>query len=308
MILCCGEALIDMLPRQSAAGEAAFVPLPGGAVYNTALALGRLGVQAGLWCGLSDDLFGQMLAAPLAEAGVDIALCPRSDRPTTLAFVTLDQGQARYRFYDEGTAARMVGPEALPDLPPDITALYFGGISLIPEPCGSAHEALLLREAGRRLVMMDPNIRPGFVTDAAAYRARLGRMLARADIVKLSDEDLHWLMGPGAAGDHARTLMARGPAVVIVTAGAAGATAWCGDAVVAVTPPPVAVVDTVGAGDTFNAGVLAALARAGALSRAGLRALGPEGLRAALDHGARVAAVTVGRAGANPPWAHELPQ
>lgn len=300
MILCCGEALIDMLPRRTASGEPAFAPHPGGAVYNTALALGRLGVPAGLWCGLSHDLFGRMLAAPLAEAGVDATLCPRSDRPTTLAFVTLAEGQATYRFYDENTASRLVGPEALPVLPANVAALFFGGISLIAEPCGSAHEALLRREAGRRLVMLDPNIRPGFVTDEAAYRARLQRMLARADLVKVSDEDLRWLGWEPAA------LLAQGPAAVIVTEGAAGATVHAEGMRVRVTPPPVLVVDTVGAGDTFNAGVLAALARAGALSRPGLGRLGRAGWDAALAHGARVAAVTVSRAGADPPWAREI--
>lgn len=300
MILCCGEALIDMLPVRSETGAPAFAPHPGGAVFNTALALGRLGVAAGLFCGLSRDLFGRMLDAPLAQAGVDTALCPRSDRPTTLAFVTLTEGRADYTFHDEGTAARMTGPEALPDLPAAVQALFFGGISLTAEPCGSAHEALLLRDAGQRLAMLDPNIRPGFVTDEAAYRARLARMAARADIVKLSDEDLAWL------GWEPQRLLAEGAALVVVTRGAAGATGYAPGFTVQAAPPPVTVADTVGAGDAFNAGLLAALARAGALSRGGIAALGPQGLEAALAFGVRVAAATVTRPGANPPWLHEL--
>ena len=104
MILCCGEALIDMLPRETDAGEPAFAPYPGGAVFNTAIALGRLGEAAGFYSGLSSDLFGQMLDKALTASGVDASLAPRVPRPTTLAFVPLTDGHAQYAFYDENTA------------------------------------------------------------------------------------------------------------------------------------------------------------------------------------------------------------
>ncbi|MFC7704084.1 carbohydrate kinase [Plastorhodobacter daqingensis] len=305
MILCCGEALIDMLPRQTADGQPAFLPCPGGAVFNTAIALGRLGVPAGLYSGLSQDLFGQMLDKALAEASVDTSLCARPDAPTTLAFVQLHDGQARYAFYDENTALRSLAPDALPPIPGSVSAIFLGGISLASEPCGSAFEAMMTR-ATDQITMLDPNIRPDFIRDEPAYRARLGRMIAMADIVKLSDEDLRWLCGTGEMTNVAQGLTARGPRVVIVTEGARGATAfWAGSAVHA-PAPAVTVADTVGAGDTFNAAVLAALAAAGALSRSGLEALDEATLAHALDLGVRAAAVTVSRAGANPPWAHEL--
>jgi fructokinase len=306
MILCCGEALIDMLPRETAAGEAAFAPHPGGAVFNTAIALGRLGAPAGLLAGLSTDLFGQRLAAALAASGVSAALCPRSARPTTLAFVELAGGQARYAFYDENTAGRMLAAADLPALDEGVQALFFGGISLVAEPCGTTYEALAAREAGRRTVMLDPNIRPGFIADEGAYRARLARMIALADIVKVSDEDLRWIAGPGETGALARGLLAQGPRIVCVTEGARGATVWTAAGAVQAPAPRVAVVDTVGAGDTFNAGFLAALHAAGALGRSGLAAAGPEMLRKAVSLGVRAAAVTVSRAGADPPWASEL--
>lgn len=306
MILCCGEALIDMLPCDTAKGAAAFVPHPGGAVFNTAIALGRLGAPAGVVTGLSRDLFGQILARALDASHVDHSRAVRSDRPTTLAFVTLTDGQARYAFYDENTAGRMLRPGDLPAPGPEVEALFLGGISLVAEPCGSAYEALLEAAGAGRTVMIDPNIRPGFITDEAAYRARLERMIARADIVKLSDEDLRWLRGPGEVAAQVRALIAAGPRVVLVTEGARGATGYTADQRVFVPAPSVTVADTVGAGDTFNAGFLCALHRMGMMGKAGLAAL-PEGaLRSALSLGAHAAAVTVSRAGANPPHADEL--
>ncbi len=306
MILCNGEALIDMLPRESGAGEACFAPYPGGAVFNTAIALGRLGCKAGFLSGLSTDLFGQSLIAALAASDVGADYAIRSDRPTTLAFVTLRGGQASYAFYDENTAGRMLAPEMLPDLPQDIQAMFFGGISLAVEPCAIAYETLLLREAPRRLTMIDPNIRPGFIADEPAYRARIGRMIAASDIVKLSDEDLRWLAGPGEIEALIPALLAQGPKIIFITEGAQGAHAFTATDRVFCPAQRVQVVDTVGAGDTFNAGVLTALARAGMLHKAAIAAADGALIESCLRLGIAAASVTVSRAGANPPWAAEL--
>jgi fructokinase len=304
MILACGEALIDMLPRETAAGEAAFAPYPGGAVFNTAIALGRLGANVGYFSGLSSDLFGQMLREALEASNVDASAAHISDRPTTLAFVRLVDGHATYAFYDENTAGRMLTPADLPETHAD--ALFFGGISLVGEPSGSTYEALMAREAPRRVIAIDPNIRPSFITDAPAFRARLDRMLAMADIVKLSDEDLRWLLGDVSIEDGAREVLARGAKVVLITEGAKGAHGFMAGVEMFVPARKVAVVDTVGAGDTFNAGVLASLWRQGCLSKTGIETLGEAALRHALNFGAQAAAVTVSRAGANPPWEREL--
>lgn len=305
MILCAGEALIDMLPRESAAGEACFAPYPGGAVFNTAIALGRLGVETRFFCPLSDDLFGTKLRAALDASGVDHSLCPAAPRPCTLAFVSLQNGQARYAFYDRETALRAMTRDDLPALPQSVKLLFMGGISLVDGPCADAFEALAM-QAQERILMLDPNIRPGFITDEAAYRARLGRLLARADIVKLSDEDLHWLMGAGDVAELARALCKQGPQVVVITEGAEGARAFTGAGMAQASAERVEVVDTVGAGDTFNAGFLVGLLRTDLPDRAGLATLTPDALEQALSLGARAAAVTVSRAGANPPWAGEL--
>ncbi|MBF9061416.1 carbohydrate kinase, partial [Rhodobacterales bacterium HKCCSP123] len=267
MLLCAGEALIDMLPRKTEAGEAAFAPYPGGSVFNTAVAAARLGVKTGFFSGLSTDLFGERLAAVLTAAGVDSALAARSDRPTTLAFVTLTDGQASYAFYDENTAGRMLAPADLPELPEAVTAVFFGGISLAVEPCAEAYAALAGRATADRLVMLDPNIRPGFIADEVRFRERMDRMLAAADVVKISDEDLAWLMGEGALADRAARLLEKGPALILVTEGAEGVTAYGAGDPLRVPARRVEVVDTVGAGDTFNAGFLAGLADAGAMDK-----------------------------------------
>jgi len=301
MILCAGESLIDMVPEGGA-----FRPLAGGAVYNTAIALGRIGAPAGYLWPISRDPFGETLLRPLAEAGVDTGLCPRSDRLTTLAFVTLTGGEARYSFYDEGSAGRMLAPEDLPPIPDSVSALFIGGISLVPDPCGAAIEALVARLRGKVPVMIDPNIRPFFIADADAYRARLDRLLAMADLVKLSSDDLEWLMPGASFAQAAAGLLAKGATAVFQTGGSEGATAhWQGEPIAA-PALRVEVADTIGAGDTFNAGVLASLHADGVLSREGLGRIGPDQLLAALRQGTRAAAITVSRPGANPPWAHEL--
>ncbi|WP_054005857.1 carbohydrate kinase family protein [Cypionkella psychrotolerans] len=307
MILSCGEALIDMLPRSSTLGEAAFAPYAGGAVFNTAMALGRLGAPSGFFSGISNDMLGEILADTLTASNVDISLCARSDRPTTVAFVKLVNGQATYAFYDEGTAGRMLALADLPSLGDEIEAVFVGGICLVNDPAASTYEALQAREAPLRVTMIDPNIRPGFIAGKEVeYRARIERMVARADIVKLSDEDLHWLGGAGDLVGLARGILAKGPSVVFITEGAAGARAVTASQDRFVAAQKVTVVDTVGAGDTFNAGVLAALHQAGALSKARVASLTDAELDAALSLGTRAAAVTVSRAGANPPWANEL--
>lgn len=309
-ILCCGEALIDMLPRPVEGGATGYVPFCGGAVFNTAIALGRLGRKVGLLTGLSQDMFGEMLADALRESGVSTGLAIRSDRPTTLAFVRLRNGQASYSFYDDGSAGRMIATTDLPELPGDLGALYFGGISLACEPGADTYAHLLDRADRRLAVMLDPNIRPGFIRDAETYRARLRRMMERADIVKLSDEDLEWLMpGDEPVEDKIARLRALGPSIAILTRGGQGAWAWMRDGTkVEVAARRVAVVDTVGAGDTFNAGVLAALDATGSLTPERLAQITAPELVTALEYGARVAAVTVSRAGANPPWTGEIPE
>ena len=307
MILSCGEALIDMLPRTSTAGEPAFAPYAGGAVFNTAIALGRLGAPSAFFSGISTDMLGEILADTLNASKVDTQYCARSGRPTTVAFVKLVNGQATYAFYDENTAGLMLTQDQLPVLPASVSTLFFGGISLVNDPAASTYAALQAREAPTRVTMIDPNIRPGFIAGKEAqYRARIEGMIAQADIVKLSDEDLHWLMGEGDLTTLARSILAKGPKLVFITEGAKGARAVTATQDRFVAAQKVTVADTVGAGDTFNAGALCALHEAGALTKARVAALTDAELDAALTLGTKAAAVTVSRPGANPPWRAEL--
>ena len=306
MIVCCGEALIDMLPRALSEGEPVLLPATGGAIYNTAIALGRLGEPTGFFSGLSTDMFGRQLEADLDDAGVDTSYCARSGRPTTLAFVELTDGHASYTFHDEGTAGRMLTEQDMPGFDDSVEALHFGAISLIPEPCGSTYEALLAREAANRVISFDPNIRADFIPDAEVHRARMRRMIAGSDIVKVSDEDLAWIEPGRSSEDVIDEWIAGGTSVVVVTMGADGARAVISDCTVDVAGVPVEVVDTVGAGDTFHAGFLAGLRQQGLLSKPALQKITEEQLRHALELAAQVASVVVSRAGANPPWKHEL--
>jgi fructokinase len=306
MILCCGEALIDMLPRTTTQGEPAFAPYVGGAVFNTAIALGRLGAPAGFFSGLSSDLFGGQFRESLGASKVSSTYAHTSPRPTTLAFVRLTNGQATYTFYDENTAGRMLTTEDLPELGAEIEAMLFGAISLISDPAGAAYEEFMKREHQRRVMMLDPNIRPNFIPDKAKHLRRIRSMMAMADIVKLSDEDLHWFGEAGSHEDVIRNWLDRGPKLIVVTHGSEGAVGYSKDHKVTVMPEKVEVVDTVGAGDTFNAGILASLHEQGLLTKADIGGLSQDAIRQALALGAKAAAVTVSRAGANPPWRHEI--
>jgi fructokinase len=306
MILCCGEALIDFLPRKKAAGAAAYEPVCGGSVYNTAIALGRLGVPVGLFTGLSTDFFGDMLRDGLKASKVSLAFIKDWDRPSTLAFVKLTKGHARYSFFDDNSAGRMLTKRDLPKLAKSVQALHFGSISLIPEPGGDTLEALMKREAKSRVICLDPNIRPGMIKDRRRHMARLTRMIAMADIVKVSDEDVAWMTGKDDAKAAARKWLKLGARLVVVTRGGKGVAAFTAAHALSRPAEKVKVADTVGAGDTFTAGLLTALRAMKLLDKKKLAAISAADLGTALGFAARAAAITCSRPGADPPWTREL--
>jgi fructokinase len=306
MIVCCGEALIDFLPRKTTEGASAYQPFCGGSVYNTAIALGRLGVPVGLYTGLSTDFFGDMLREGLSASKVSLKYTKAWEKPSTLAFVKLTGGHARYSFFDDNSAGRMLTKRDWPKLERQVQALHFGSISLIPEPGGDTLEGLMKREAKARVISLDPNIRPGMIKDRRSHLARLHRMIALADIVKVSDEDVAWMTGKDDAKAAARKWLKLGAKIVIVTRGGKGVEAFTNTYSVSRPAEKVKVADTVGAGDTFTAGLLAALRSMKLLDKKKLAGLSEANLATALGFAARAAAFTCSRPGADPPWAKEI--
>jgi fructokinase len=202
----------------------------------------------------------------------------------------------------------MIDEADLPAIPADTKALFFGGISLISEPAADSYAALLAKGAGDCIVMMDPNIRPAFIKDVDTYKARLTKMLSQTDVVKTSDEDLEWLFPEAASIEDAiKQMQAMGPKMVLFTEGAKGATVYRdGQEPVFVPSVRTEVVDTVGAGDTFNGGFLAALHKNGLLEKSSVLAMTEQQIQTVVSFAAKCAAISVSRAGAQPPWVHEV--
>lgn len=297
VILCCGEALIDMIPAVTDDGARAFRPVAGGAALNCAVALARQEVPVGFVGGLSRDDMGAWLTNAMADEGVDVTLAHRSALPCPLSLVTLHEGDARYAIYDTATAGRAYSIADLPArIPASVAALVLGGISLIDAPSADAFERLA-QGADTRVLCLDVNVRPALVRDAPGYRDRLRRMMALADLIKVSDEDLTWL-GPDDPWTHAPD------ALILHSRGAAGAVATKGSMRVAIGAPEVDVLDTVGAGDILMAGCLAALWRSGALQKP--LSVDHDTLLAALTHGVQTASLSVARAGADAPTRREM--
>ncbi|HEY0807335.1 MAG TPA: carbohydrate kinase [Pseudonocardiaceae bacterium] len=311
MIVVGGEALVDLVPAPSTVrGELGpLLPRPGGGPYNTAIAAGRLGAPVAFLSRVSTDGFGDAIIERLVDSGVGVDLVQRGPEPTTLAVVTLAaDGSARYTFHVQGTADRLVAdPGPLPD---DVTILALGTLSLVLEPGASAYEAVLRRESARgRLTVLDPNIRTVLIDDPAGYRTRFTAWLPDIRVLKVSEEDARWLAGIGDDADVEPVLrdwLAAGVTTVVLTRGAHGLTAYTAKDRTDVAAAPARVVDTIGAGDTVHGALLAWLSRRSVRDAAGLAVLDGPAWSDALGFAARAAAVTVGRVGAQPPYAAEL--
>jgi fructokinase len=300
VIVVAGEALYDLV----LAGSDDLRGHPGGGPYNTARAIGRLAEPVAYLGRLSSDRFGARLHDGLAADGVRLDCVVRTDDPTTLAIAEIDARGTHYRFYTDGTSAPgLTAQMALAVLPENVSILHVGTLGLMLEPSASALEAVVRERAGRALVALDPNIRPDVIRDAEGYRERLRRLLAHTNLVKVSDEDLAWL-SPGVEPIAAtRELVARGPAVALLTRGGAGAVVITRDEEIPVPAPRADVVDTIGAGDAFGGGFLAWWHARG-LTTADLSNL--DAVVDATRFACAVAAVTVSRPGADPPRRSEL--
>jgi fructokinase len=299
MITVAHEALIDLIVDPAGQVD----PRLGGAGFNVTRAVARLGLPVAYLGRLSGDRFGQLLRADLGRHGVRIAVEAPSAAPTTLALVDLDPaGVPSYHFYLDGTSAAALGPgEAV--LPEGTTAVHAGSLCLVMEPVGTSTEHMVVNAPDGVTVMLDPNVRPSAITSRQAHLDRLMRILRRADIVKVSTEDLGYLFPGQDAADAATQLLERGPACVVVTDGGAPVRAFAGGQHIQADVPAAPVVDTVGAGDAFGGAFLVWWTGNG-LGRSDLG--DPEAVRGATQAAILASVVACTRRGAEPPWAYEL--
>jgi fructokinase len=307
LITCLGEILIDFLPIEEDARTVGFKMHPGGSPFNVAVGLARLEQHVSFACKISSDLFGRYLRDYAESESIDTRFLLPSEAQSTLAFVAMEGGEPAYAFYGEGTADALLTVEELPPALFEETAiLAFGSISLLRGTTPAAVVATARRLKGKALLAFDPNIRPGLVYDEAAYRDLLNRLFALADIVKISAVDLAWLAPAQPPEKAAADILACGPALVVVTQGSSGVLALRGRDRIEIPAFKLKVVDTVGAGDAFSAGMLAALMERRVVSRPTLDLMEGHELAASLRFAAATSGITCMRPGADPPTRAEV--
>ncbi len=308
MFLSCGEALFDLFPSAETNTGFIFDARIGGSPFNVAVGLSRLGREAALFTGLSTDPLGRRLERTLQEEGVETAYLVSKRNPTTLALVGLEpNGVPRYSFYGRGAADGSVAERDLPDLPPSVTAMHFGSYSLVVEPTGSSLLRLARRHRDGKLISLDPNLRLNVEPDVSRWRRQVEAFSEVADLIKVSDEDLEVLF-PGSGIDSAVAHWnARGVQLVVVTRGDDGAVVPLRGDVFEASGRAVEVVDTVGAGDSFQAGLLCGLDELGKATKPGLSQVSLDECRRVVAFAMAAAAMTCTRRGADMPRRPDLP-
>ena len=279
---------------------------------NIAVGIGRLQVPVGFFCKISTDFFGEYLVKFMQENGVDVSLCPRSDKLTTLAFDILpedDSHEPQFAFYASDSADRNLTVDELPPvLDEKIKGIHFGSLALVLEPCATAYKELMRRESGKHIITLDPNIRPGMIDDKVAYLLSFQSWLRHVDILRLSTADLVWMYPDVKWQSMLHTWFDAGISLVFVTQGAEGASVCTPSGHPVFMPAEKVIVsDTVGAGDAFFAATLAFLYDHGVLyDRSKLRSLDDEMLADCLKYAGHAAAINCKREGADPPYKHEM--
>jgi fructokinase len=307
MFLVCGEALMDVFSAGETATGLTLDARVGGSPFNVAVGLARLARPVAFFSAVSRGFVGERLVRALVAEGVDTSTVSRNDAPSTLSLVGVDaKGVPSYAFYGEGGADRQLGAEALAALPSRWQVIHLGSFAAVVPPIATTLRALVERERGHTLIAYDPNIRLNVEPDIQRWRDTLQWMLPRTHLLKLSEEDLGLLYPGRDSADLAGECLAQGVSCVVVTHGGEGASAWRAGEHLHVDPVAVAVVDTVGAGDTFQAALLTAMAERGAASPQALRDLAAAPMQQVLEFAARAAALTCSRRGADLPRRNEL--
>ena len=311
MYLICGEALFDFFAQAQSstqAGKVEFKAIAGGSPFNVAVGLRRLGIETALFAGLSTDYLGQRLKQVLLDEGVSDRYLLEMEAPTTLAMVALDaNGSPAYSFRGEGCADRQLHSRHLPLLGAEVRGLHVGSFSLVVQPIADTLLELVKRESGRRLISLDPNVRLNPEPNIEVWRQRISELIPYADVIKVSDEDLE-LLYPGQDPQQiARSWLGHRCQLVFLTRGSQGASVFSREhgqrTVLAST---VKVADTVGAGDTFQAAVIAWLTEHELDSIEGLQQLSASQLDALLDFATRAAALTCSKTGPDLPYRTQL--
>ncbi len=299
MLVVAGETIVDMIAR--ADQPMSFDAHLGGGPYNVAKAAAKMGQETGYISPLSKDSFGDAFVAEMERLGVQ-ALAPRSEKSSGLAIVQTDEsGHPSYVFHRELAADRDVTLDGVKgNFPKSANVFYVGGLAL-----ADGDDAEIWAEFVAHPdcpVFSDPNIRPSFISDRESYLARLEKVYAACDILKLSDEDIEWLSPDEAPDDYIKSVISKHDITIgFLTHGSKGAEVYFGGETAFIPAPKITVKDTVGAGDCFSAASIASIFRQG-----GVEAQSLETLRETLRYAVAAAAINCERAGANAPTDAEI--
>ncbi|MEE4715389.1 carbohydrate kinase [Pseudomonas alliivorans] len=311
MFLVCGEALFDIFTRadtDSALNKLGFDAIAGGSPFNVAIGLRRLGVESALFAGLSTDYLGSRLRAVLEDEQVGAEHLIEFNAPTTLAMVAVGaDGSPTYSFRGEGCADRQLRLEHLPRLDDKVRGIHVGSFSLVVQPIADTLLALVARESGKRLISLDPNVRLNPAPDIGRWRSQIAAFAEHAHMIKVSDEDLHLLYPDRDPETIAKGWLNRHTHLVIVTRGTQGASIFTREhGTWSIPAKSVVTVDTVGAGDTFQAALLTFLTERQVDTPKALSEITKEMLDQMLEFAASAAALTCTRVGPDLPYRDQL--
>ncbi len=307
MLLSCGEALYDLFLSAKTGAMVQIDAQAGGSPFNVAIGLSRLGCSSALFTGISSDPLGRRLEQTLKNEGVETFFLTRKKNPTSLALINLnDDGVPDYNFYGYETADCSVSESDLPNVPESVTAIHFGSYSLVVEPTGSSMLRLAHQYHNKLLISLDPNLRLNIEPNLDKWRRRVEHFAQLADLIKVSEEDLNLLFPDDQIDSVIDRWRAQSVQLIVVTKGEHNTQVSLRNESFEVLAHNIDVIDTVGAGDSFQAGLLCGLDELGKATKAGLSELSLEECRQIIELATQAAAITCTRQGANPPYRSDL--